>query len=515
MRAKVVFAVALLYCIPLRAQPQLVPLHVGPNVSYIGGFKDLDHVYVSLNDLAQGLGLNTFVLKSTDKLSVYSSSGSLLFTPSNGFVVVSTQGQTKVLQMPLPVLSANNKLYVPAEYAAEYFSRIIQGRLEYNEEKSELDFSPVAAGLPQITGVQVQPKANGAVIDIGMQSLPKAYEASITSGGLGGEPDMLYVTLMPAAADVQVLDSLPATEVYSQVIAIQNPNSVQLSFALKHKYASKQVFVDSTTNSVIVALYSQADVQKIFSEELKKKLEDEKKNWKLNVIVIDPGHGGKDPGTIGVHGTEEKNVALAIGLDLRSDLHKVLPKVKVVMTRDKDVFVPLDERGEIANQAGGKLFISIHCNSMPHKPDPMHGIETYFLRPGKTTEAIRIAAQENAAIKYENDYEKKYSSYDADNLILTTMAHSAYVKYSEHLAELIETNVSRVAHERDNGVGQAGFYVLIGASMPAVLVETGYLSNVREERFLRSKRGQRLIAKGITDAIVKYKAEYEKNFTQN
>ena len=105
----------------------------------------------------------------------------------------------------------------------------------------------------------------------------------------------------------------------------------------------------------------------------------------------------------------------------------------------------MDKRGEIANEAGGKLFISIHCNSMPHKPNSTNGLETYFLRPGRTDEAIRIAAQENAAAKYENDYEKKYQAYDEDNMILTTMAHSAYVKYSEQLAQLIEDNVSSTA----------------------------------------------------------------------
>ncbi len=515
MRLSTALLTILISCAAAFAQPKVVPLHYGSHVTNIGGFHENDHVYVSLDELASGLGLKTFGLKSTGKLSVYSNAGSLLFTPSNSFVVVSAKGEKRVMQMPLPTLLANHKMYVPAEYVDNYFSRILDGTLDYDEETPEFDFTPATAGLPPITGIHVQEKANGAVIEIAMKSLPKAYEASITAGGLGGDPDMLYVTLMPASADVQVLDSLPATGIYSDVIAIQNPKSVQLSFKLKHKYTSKQVLVDSTNNTVLVALYSHADVRSIVAEELKQRLENEKKNWKLNVIVIDPGHGGKDPGTTGVHGTEEKNVALAIGLDVRRDLHKALPKVKVVMTRDKDVFVPLYKRGEIANEAGGKLFISIHCNSMPTKPNPMNGVETFFLRPGKNAEAIRIAAQENAAIKYENNYEKRYKSYDADNLILTTMAHSAYVKLSERLAELIEKNVSRVAHERDNGVEQAGFYVLIGASMPAVLVETGYLSNVRQERFLRSRRGQRLVAKGITDAIVKYKAEYEKNFTQN
>lgn len=514
MRAKILFVVLLLYCAPVSAQPKLVPFHTPSGTSYIAGFYELDHVYVSLDDLAHTLGLNTFVLKSTDKLSVYSGDGSLLFTPSNGFVVVSAHGESKVLQMPIPVLKANGKLYIPADYAGDYFSRIARGTLEYDGQKSEFDYTPEVSGIPLVTGVKVEPKANGAVIEIGMHALPKAYEASMTSGGLGGDPHMLYVTLMPAAADVEALDSLPPTDVYSKLIAIQNPKSVQLSFRLKNKYVSKQVFMDSTTNTVLIALYSRADVQKIYSEELQRKLDNEKKHWKLNVIVIDPGHGGKDPGTTGVDGTEEKNVTLAIGLDVRRDLHRALPHVKVVMTRTTDVFVPLYERGEIANKAHGKLFISIHCNSMPTKPSPINGVETFFLRPGKTAEAIRIAAQENAAIKYENNYEKKYESYNTDNFILTSMAHSAYVKYSERLAELIEKNVSRVAHEKDNGVGQAGFYVLIGASMPAVLCETGYLSNVKQELFLQSRRGQHLIARGITDAIVQYKEEYEKNFTQ-
>lgn len=515
MRVRILLAVLLLYCAPAAAQPRVIPMHTATGTAYIGGFQELHHVYVSIAEVAHALGLNTFVLKATDKLSVYSNYGNLLFTPSNDFVVVSLRGETNAVQMPLPVLEANGVLYMPAEFSGELFSKISQGTLAFDQEKSEFTFSPEQQSLPKITGIQVEPKVNGAVIEIGMQSLPKAYEASLTSSGLGGSPDMLYITLMPAMADVPALDSLPGTSVYSNVIAIQNPKSVQLSFRLKQKFASKHVFVDSTTNSVIIALYSSENVQRILSEEIRQKLDNEKKNWKLNVIVLDPGHGGKDPGTIGMYGIEEKNVALAIGLDLRRYLHRALPNVRIVMTRDKDVFIPLYKRGEIANEAGGKLFISIHCNSMPTKPNPMHGVETFFLRPGKTAEAIRIAAQENAAIKYENNYEKTYRSYDADNIILTTMAHSAYVKYSERLAELIETNVSRVAHERDNGVGQAGFYVLIGASMPAVLVETGYLSDPPEARFLGSIRGQHMVARGICNAIVKYKAEYEKSFTQN
>jgi N-acetylmuramoyl-L-alanine amidase len=357
--------------------------------------------------------------------------------------------------------------------------------------------------------VQAEEKANGAVVRIAMENLPSAYEAAI------GQDNTLYITIMPAAGNIRKLSSLPATDVYSSVLAIQNPNSVQLSFKLKQKYLSRQIFIDSTASAVVVALYSQADVKNIAVDEIKKKLEDEKKDWKLDIVVIDPGHGGEDPGAIGLKGTMEKNVTLAVAKDLKKAITERLPKVKVVMTRDDDEFVELDKRGEIANEAGGKLFISIHCNSMPHKPNSMNGLETYFLRPGRTDEAIRIAAQENAAVKYENDYEKKYEAYDEDNMILTTMAHSAYVKYSEQLAQLIEDNVSSIASVGNNGISQAGFYVLVGASMPAVLVETGYLSNPKEEKYLRSKNGQEAIARGVANAVVKYKDEYEKNFTQN
>ncbi len=509
MRLKIVSLILLLLSVTLHAQPKVVTLRVGSSTSYIGGFVDLNHVYISLDDMARGLGLHSFTLQSTGKLSIYSKYGSLLFTPNNNFIMVSVGSDTKIYQLPIPILLADGKLYMPADHISDYFTRILGGKLSYDEQNGVFTLSVLNEVPPEIAGVDVKEKENGAVIEIPMRTLPTAYSATIAQG------NMLYVTLMPAVADTQRLNSLPPTAVYSQIIAIQNPSSVQLSFKLKRSYISSQVTMDSVANTVIISLYSQANVKQILSDEIKRKLQAEKNNWKLGVIVIDPGHGGKDPGAIGVTGIEEKNVTLAIAKDLKRDLNERLPDVKVVLTRTTDKFVPLDERGEIANKVHGKLFISIHCNSMPTRPNPAHGVETFFLRPGKTSEAIRIAAQENAAIKYENDYEKKYKSYDADNMILTAMAHSAYVKYSERLAELIEKDVSSVAHLDDNGVSQAGFYVLIGASMPAVLVETGYLSNLREERSLASRRGQRLIARGLTDAIVQYRAEYEKNFAEN
>ena len=510
MRLRLLVALSLFSSLTLQAQPRVITLVKGSDSSYISGFQELHHVYVSLQELSKPLGLRWTAFGSTGKLGISSTRGSLLFTQDNNFVVTMTAGrEPKLYQMPLPTLSANGKLYMPVDFVGEYFPMVIRGSFDYDGSKGELRFSMADTVSPEIRDIKDQEKANGALIQVVMSKLPQNCEVAL------GQDNSLYLTLLPAAVDTLKVDSLPSSSVYSSVIAIQNPTSVQLVFELKQKFESQQVFVDSSSRSVMVALYVRADVKKIVADEIKKRLEDEKNNWKLDVVVIDPGHGGRDPGAIGVKGTREKDVTLAIAKSLKRLLKQRLPKVKVVMTRDDDEFVELDRRGELANDAGGKLFVSIHCNSLPHKPNPTNGLEVYFLRPGRTDEAIRIAAQENAAAKYENDYEKKYQSYDEDNMILTTMAHSAYVKYSEQLAQLIADNVSSMASVSDHGVGQAGFYVLVGASMPAVLVEAGYLSNRREESYLKSKSGQDAIARGIANAIAGFKANYEKNFTQN
>jgi N-acetylmuramoyl-L-alanine amidase len=491
------------------AQAKIVPLYgVKSNPVYISGFEEQNNVYISLNELAGSLSLQTISIPSTGKVSVFSRKGSILFTPNNNFIVLSNSEGSSAYQMPLPTLVANHSIYVPVKYCHKYFSLILNGTLAYDESAGKMTLYTSVNVSPIVSNADAEEKENGAIIRVRMQALPSYAEAALTN-------NILYLTIMPATGNIRLLNSIPSNSIFRKVIAVQHPGSLQLSFVLQKEYLAKQVMIDSSNLEVVVSLFSKADVKKVYSDEARKKLSAEKKNWKLDVIVIDAGHGGKDPGAIGVFGTEEKNVTLAIAKDLKKYIEQKLNGVKVVMTRDNDTFVELDKRGEIANEAGGKLFISIHCNSMPRKPNSANGLEAYFLRPGRTEEAIRIAAQENAAIKYENDYERRYKAYDADNIILTSMAHSAYVKYSEQLADLIAQEVPKVAAVSDNGVSQAGFYVLVGASMPSVLIEVGYLSNPSEERYLRSNKGQQAIARGIGNAIVKFKNEYEKTIDEN
>ncbi|HVZ41776.1 MAG TPA: N-acetylmuramoyl-L-alanine amidase [Candidatus Kapabacteria bacterium] len=229
--------------------------------------------------------------------------------------------------------------------------------------------------------------------------------------------------------------------------------------------------------------------------------------WSLSTIVIDAGHGGKDPGALGIENLQEKDVTLAVALALRDQVRARMPGVKVVMTRDDDRFIELYRRGQIANEHGGKLFISIHCNSMPEKPHPASGFECYILRPGKSDDAASVAALENSVIRFEAD-QGKYPSRSAENTILASMAQSAFVRYSDKLAREIRHAMRGHTGIPDRGVHQAGFYVLVGASMPGVLVEIGYLSNRKDWKVLNSRSGREKIARSIAEGIRNYERLY-------
>jgi len=238
-------------------------------------------------------------------------------------------------------------------------------------------------------------------------------------------------------------------------------------------------------------------------------LESEKKKWELDCIVLDPGHGGKDAGAVGVTGVYEKDITLKLARQVKELLAVEMPDTKVVLTRTDDRFVQLYKRGQIANKAGGKLFISIHLNSARKKPSSATGLETFILRPGKNDDAVRVANFENSVIKFEKQQDK-YKKLTDEELIIATMAQSAFVKFSELFARHMQEEVLKTTNMKDRGVKQAGFYVLIGASMPNVLFEAGFLSNREEEKYANSAEGQEKTARGIVNAIKKYAKEYKK-----
>jgi N-acetylmuramoyl-L-alanine amidase len=268
-------------------------------------------------------------------------------------------------------------------------------------------------------------------------------------------------------------------------------------------YSASEVLNADKSNDLLIALYNKAFEKNTVKSKVKNK-------WDFNVIVIDPGHGGKDAGTLGVDGTEEKDINLAVALRLGKEIQQQMNDVKVVYTRKTDKFIELYRRGQIANEEGGNLFISIHCNATPKKPSNANGSEVYLLRPGRTKEAISIAERENSVIKYE-DNPSRYQKLTDENFILVSMAQSSYMRYSEKFADLLNTEFGNESGIEPRGVKQAGFYVLVGASMPSVLVETGFLSNKNDALYLNSAKGQIQIADAIFKAIKKFKDLYQQN----
>jgi len=228
-------------------------------------------------------------------------------------------------------------------------------------------------------------------------------------------------------------------------------------------------------------------------------------NWRLDCVVIDAGHGGHDAGAV-ANGVREEDVTLAIARRLGRMVEERLG-MRVVYTRADDRFITLGGRGEIANASCGKLFISIHANSGASAS--AHGTETYFLAPHRTESARQVMERENDVVRMESDGDL-YADFGNAGGIMGALAMGAYQEESQELAGLVETEIGRGLGRRTRGVKQAGFIVLWRASMPAILVETGFITNPDEARYLASSDGQEAIAGGIFRAVRTYKDSYER-----
>jgi N-acetylmuramoyl-L-alanine amidase len=232
--------------------------------------------------------------------------------------------------------------------------------------------------------------------------------------------------------------------------------------------------------------------------------------FRLKTIIIDAGHGGKDPGAHGAY-SKEKNVALSIAKKLRNALNDRMPSLNVVMTRTTDEFIELHRRDYIASEHKGNLFISIHCNASPQRVSDERGVLLLvygYHRAGEQLEALR----ENSSIFIEKNYKEKYSGYgqnEAINTIVLSNFQQKYRKECIRFADLVNHEFKKVDGRHSLGVKEQGVLVLQQSAMPAVLVETGFINNPKDEDYLNSAEGQAEIVQSIIRAIRKYKASFE------
>ena len=230
--------------------------------------------------------------------------------------------------------------------------------------------------------------------------------------------------------------------------------------------------------------------------------------YKVKTLVIDAGHGGKDPGCGGVF-SNESEITLKVALELEQTFKEKMPDVKVILTRDDDHFVELIDRAGIANKHNADLFISIHCNSGPAH---VFGSETYTMGAHKTSENLEVAKRENSVILKENNYKKKYSGYDPKSPqghIMFALYQNANMENSLRFAEKVEQQFKKRVGRTSRGVKQAGFLVLWKTAMPSALIEIGYLTNTKEEKFLNQELNRSFVASGIYRAFKEYKEDIE------
>ena len=232
------------------------------------------------------------------------------------------------------------------------------------------------------------------------------------------------------------------------------------------------------------------------------------KGEKIQTIVIDAGHGGKDTGALGKV-TTEKALNLAVALKFGNYIKENLPDVKVIYTRNKDKFVELSERAAIANRNNADVFISIHCNST-EVANSASGAETFVMGESKNEKNLAVAKKENAAILLEDNTDA-YDNFDPNSTeayILFSLSQSLYQSQSLNLADKVQKQFASKGRN-DRGVQQAGFLVLWKTSMPSILVELGFINNTKEEQFLNSEKGQTQMALALYRAFEEYKREFE------
>ena len=241
-------------------------------------------------------------------------------------------------------------------------------------------------------------------------------------------------------------------------------------------------------------------------------------NNKLKTIVIDPGHGGKDPGTLGTkrYSKYEKDIALSVSLKLGNYISNSFPDIKVIYTRKEDIFLELNERTRIANKSNADIFISVHCDGFTNSK--AYGASVFVMGMSKLKANLDVAMRENAAMYLEDNYKQKYDGFDpksAESYIVFSLMQNTYLEQSLQLAEYVEEQFAYKANRKSRGVKQAPFYVISRTNMPSILVECGFLTNPKEEDYLQTDKGQNQIAMSIFEAVKNYKLSIESSFSLN
>ncbi|MFN3966513.1 MAG: N-acetylmuramoyl-L-alanine amidase [Endomicrobiia bacterium] len=470
--------------------------------------------YVSLKDIA-----NAF----SGRLSWYSVSGKVIFSLNNHKICFFFGSKDVIIDTKKFTLSNETKiiskeLYVPLDFfLTEKFNNISEYKIQFNSDKNVFFFDRIV----NVFSPRFYSENGNIILSIELADkipydIQKVSERNYVITFFRGKaiPEKIefengYIKKVEIIQDKRLTKckiSLDSDELELEDFLKENPLRLILKIYSKRELCKIPVVLtglkevsglttletETTTVKEIVPsteiVTSRQIIPSVKPSESRKP-----------VVVIDPGHGGEDPGAIGPNGTKEKDINLAISKKLASLLEE--KGYTVYLTRDSDIFVPLVDRTNFANEKNADIFISIHCNASIKKDTK--GFEIYFLSENATdASAIATAALENSVIKLEGPPTKKREKLQK---LLWSMVVNEYINESSELCGFITQDITKRIKEIENrGIKQAGFYVLRGAQMPAILVECGFITHKEEEVKLRSKRFQEKIVDSIYSGITQY-----------
>ena len=449
---------------------------------------DSKKLYISAKDLSQSLSSKLYENAERKKLVLYITGKKVKISGNTSFIMIDDQPY----QMSQITRVEPHDLYVPAEDFLNILKSTVLPGINFDRKKEFLDIDVIRFN---ITGISIDVKSNGTIIRLNTRK--PFSERNISS--FINRHGWYYLTVAGAMVDTTSINNGLARGVIRRIESDQIGETAQVAFKLGSKVISHEWYQSLDPNEIVITLRTPLG-------KIEERIENVKEKQRLDTVVLDAGHGGKDPGSRGKYGTKEKDVVL----DITKRIGRLLEKntrIKVIYTRDEDVFVPLIKRTKIANDADGKVFVSIHANSNNNRK--VQGYETYLYSLAKSDDAIEVASRENSVIQFEEKV-SQYKDLSGEKMILATMAQSMFLKESEDLAAIIQMELDKKLTTPNRGVKQAGFYVLYGASMPNVLVEIGFISNPAEEKKMKQGEYRQMIAEAIYEGIKHFKYSREK-----
>jgi N-acetylmuramoyl-L-alanine amidase len=458
--------------------------------------EESEMLYFRANDLARIFKATQFWNSSNRKIVLGINQTRFTFTVDTRVVVI--DGEPVMLRTP--VLYDAGFVMIPMEFVLDVAPPYTTNALAWEAGERTLSVERIGYNVSRLD-FTITADRSTATIEL---EEPLVHHADTNTPGL------IRLKIYGGRLDEKAFTVREPRGMFNEVRVEQTDSDVFLYFDVK-KYAERVRVEREDSPPRIHVVLEKGDLPEIpepdfagrKSEEIVGWRSAEPKRLEIKTVIIDPGHGGKDYGKVGVTGTLEKDVNLEIARRIRERLEQELG-VKTVLTREDDRLLSLTQRTEIANQMDGDLFISIHCNSW--FSEETGGFEAYFLSPAKTDYDRAVAAAENAADEFAN---VKSDAGNDIQFILWDVVQNEFINESSHFAELVQKAMSDRLEVRNRGVKQAGFTVLQGARMPAVLIETAFLSNPGEEKLLLTESFREQVTDGILEAVRRFRERFE------